>query len=65
MNFLSPFVPGFRKGHDCQSVLVRLTESIKHHLDNTEVTGALLTDLSKAFDCFHTTYCCVKCTHTV
>ena len=47
---MSPYVSGFRKGHDCQSVLVRL-ESIKHHLDNKEVAGALLTDLSTAFDC--------------
>ncbi len=49
-NVLSPYVSGFRKGHDCQSVLVRFTESIKHHLDNKEVAGALLTDLSKAFN---------------
>ncbi len=46
---LPPYVAGFRKGHDCQSVLVRFTESIKHHLDNKGV--ALLTDLSKAFGC--------------
>ncbi len=55
-NFLSPYISGFGKGHDYQSVLVRFTESIKHHLDNKQVAGA--------FDC-HTTYCCVKCTHTV
>ncbi len=42
---------GCRKGHDCQSVIVRFTESIKHHLDNKEVAGALLTDLSTAFGC--------------
>ncbi len=47
-NFLSPHVSGFRKGHECQNVLVRFTESIKHHLDNKEVAGAPLTDLSKA-----------------
>ncbi len=48
---LSPYVSGFRKGHDCQSVLIRFTESVKRHLDNGEAAGALLTDLSKAFDC--------------
>ena len=44
-NFWSPYVLGFRKGHDCQSALVRFTESIKHHLDNKEVAGALLTHI--------------------
>ncbi len=49
---LSPYVSGFRKGHDCQSVLIRFNESVKRHLiDNGEAAGALLTDLSKAFDC--------------
>ncbi len=42
---------GFRKGHDCQGVLIRFSESIKSHLDNNNVTAAVLTDLSKAFDC--------------
>ncbi len=34
-----------------QGVLVRFSESIKSHLDNNNVTAAVLTDLSKAFDC--------------
>ncbi len=48
---LSEYVSGFRKGHDCQSVLFRFNECIKSHLDNNQVAGAVLTDLSKAFDC--------------
>ena len=48
---LSPYVSGFREGYDCQSLLIRFSESVKRHLDNGEVAGALLTDLSKAFDC--------------
>ncbi len=48
---ISPYVSGFRKGYDCQSVLLRFSESVKRHLDNSEVAGALLTYLSKAFNC--------------
>lgn len=48
---LSPHVSGFRKHHDCQSVLLRFVERIKSHLDKNEIAGAVLTDLSKAFDC--------------
>ena len=48
---VSPYVSGFRKGYDCQSVLLRFSESVKRHLDNSEVAGALLTYLSKAFNC--------------
>ncbi len=47
----SKYVSGFRKGHDCQGVLIRFSESIKSHLDNNNIVGAVLTDLSKAFDC--------------
>ncbi len=49
---LSPCVSGFRKGSDCQGVLIHFSESVKHHLDNGEVADALLIDLSKVFDCF-------------
>ncbi len=42
---------GFRKGHECQGVLVRFSESVKRSLDQDEVAAALLPDLSKAFDC--------------
>ncbi len=49
--FLQLHVSGFRKGHDCQGVLIRFSESIKLHLDNNNVTAAVFTNLSKAFGC--------------
>ncbi len=45
------YISGFRKGHDYQGVFIRFSESIKSHLDNNNATAAVLTDLSKAFDC--------------
>ena len=47
----SEHISGFRKGHDCQNVLLRFSENIKCHLDDNDIAGAVLTDLSKAFDC--------------
>ena len=41
---------GFRKGFDVQHYLIKLLEKRKQSLDNGLVLGALLTDLSKAFD---------------
>ena len=49
--YFSKYISGFRKGHDCQGVLIRFSESIKLYLDNNNVTAAVLTDLSKAFGC--------------
>ncbi len=48
---LSPHMSGFRKGYSCESVLVKMVDRCKSHLDTNGVSGALLTDLSKAFDC--------------
>ena len=42
---------GFRKTYNCQHVLLRFIENCKNALDGNKVYGALLTDLSKAFDC--------------
>lgn len=50
-SMLSNHLSGFRKGHSCQNVLNRFVESCKLNLDNGDVFGAILTDLSKAFDC--------------
>lgn len=47
----SPYLSGFRKGHSCQTVLLRMVEQCKKALDHNTFSGALLTDLSKAFDC--------------
>ena len=48
---LSKYISAYRKGHSCQNVLLKLTEEWRQHLDQNEVVGALLIDLSKAFDC--------------
>ena len=42
---------GFRKTHGYQDVLLNFTNNAKLSLDNRNVTLALLTDLSKVFDC--------------
>ena len=49
--FLSKYQCGFRKGHDAQHSLLAMIEKWKKAVDNGNVFGALLTDLSKAFDC--------------
>ena len=50
-NFFSKFQCGFQKGFSTQHCLVLMLEKLKHAVDNKKVFGALLTDLSKAFDC--------------
>ena len=50
-SIFSNYLSGFRKGHNCQDVLIRLVENCKESLDNNKVNAVLLTDLSKAFDC--------------
>ena len=49
--FLSPHLFGYRKGHSTQQCLLVVTEMWKKALDNRKCAGAILTDLSKAFDC--------------
>ena len=41
----------YRKKYGCQHVLVKVIDSWKKALDNNEFAGAMLFDLSKAFDC--------------
>ena len=48
---LSKYISEYRKGHSCQNVLLKLTEEWRENLDQNKVVGALLIDLSKAFDC--------------
>ena len=50
-NILSKFQCGFRKGYSPQHCLLLLIDKWKKANDNNKVFGALLTDLSKAFDC--------------
>ena len=48
---LSPKQCGFRKGFSAQHCLISLIEKWKKSIDNGGAFGALMTDLSKAFDC--------------
>ena len=48
---LSDKISAYRKGYSTQQVLLKLTEEWRKHLDNNQVVGAILMDLSKAFDC--------------
>ena len=50
-NILSKFQCGFRKGYGTQHCLLLMLEIWKEATDNNKAFGALLTDLSKAFDC--------------
>ena len=47
---LSPYVCGYRKGFSTQHALLSLIEKWKKVLDNKGYGGAILMDLSKAFD---------------
>ena len=51
--FLSPFLCGFRKGFSTQQCLMVMLEFWKRGIDKGKEGGALLTDLSKAFDCLN------------
>ena len=46
----SKYLCGFRRGHSTQHCLLFMLEKLKRALDKGQVTGILLTDLSKAFD---------------
>ena len=47
---LSPYLCGYRKGYNAQYALISLVEKWKISLDNHGYAGAMLMDLSKAFD---------------
>ena len=48
--YLSPLLCGFRKGFKTEDALLRMLEKIKQNLDKKGYAGAILMDLSKAFD---------------
>ena len=50
-SILSMWLAAYRKNYGCQHVLVRFLEDMKMSLERKEHFGALLSDLSKAFDC--------------
>ena len=49
--FLSPLLCDFRVCYGTQHGLLRLIETCNKSIDNGGIAGAVLTDLSKAFDC--------------
>ena len=49
-NYLSPYLCGYRKGFSSQQALMSLIENWKRVLDKKGFGGAVLMDLSKAFD---------------
>ena len=50
LSFLSPFLCGYRKGFNTQHALLTLVENWRKSLHNKSFAGAILMDLSKAFD---------------
>ena len=48
--FLSPFLCGYHKGYNAQHALLSLLDKWHVSLDNKGFGGAILMDLSKAFD---------------
>ena len=48
---MSDKLSAYRRNYSTQHVLLRLIENWRHCLDKNKVVGAVLTDLSKAFDC--------------
>ena len=51
--FLSPSLCAYRQGYNTQHALPKLVETCKKTLDNRGFVGAVLMDLSKAFDCLN------------
>ena len=52
-NILSPYLCAYRKGYNTQHALLRLIEKCRSLLDMKGFSGAILMDLSKAFDCLN------------
>ena len=50
-NCFSNLLCGFRKGHSTQHALLRLLHHWQKALDNSNIVGTVLMDLSKAYDC--------------
>ena len=48
--FLSPKTCRYRQGYNAQHALIKLVETCKKTLDNKGFVGAVLMDLSNAFD---------------
>ena len=55
--YLSSNLFGFRKGHSTEQCLIVMLEIWGKALDEKKIAGAILTDLSKAFDCLNHDLC--------
>ena len=51
--YLSPYLCGFRKGYSTQHCLMSMLDKWSKSLDKHDNVAAILTDLSKAFDCLN------------
>ena len=51
--FLSPYLFGYRQGYSTEQCLIVMLEKWKKGLDGKKCACAILTDLSKAFDCLN------------
>ena len=51
--YLSKYLFGYRKNHSTEQCLTIMLETWKKALDSRHNAGAVLTDLSKAFDCLN------------
>jgi hypothetical protein len=51
-NIFNPYLCAFRRGHGCQTTLLRLLEDWRNALDKNQYVATVLMDLSKAFDHF-------------
>ena len=49
--YLNSLLCGFRKAHSTQHALFRLLQEWQNELDKSGFVGAILTDLSKVYDC--------------
>ena len=47
---LISFLSAYKKGHNCQRVILRLTEHWRQALENGHISGTVAMDLSNAFD---------------
>jgi hypothetical protein len=52
-DFLSDYLCGYRKGFSTQHALISMIEKWRKILDKRGIAGAILMDLSKAFDCMN------------
>ena len=49
--YFSSLISAYRTNYSSQIVIIQLLEEWRKKLDDNFVVGAVLTDLSKAFDC--------------